>query len=268
MTRQKPQRTPNNKVLRDNLVSVLGGDKLVPPANYLVLDLETTGLHVGSARIWQLGLYIVADGVPQHEGGLSIWLQTPEADLKKADFEINRRANLKRPQAFNRITKDDKFYADEGAAFLKEVKTQGVDRIQGLTTFINLIHSYVEAGFPIVGQNVAKFDLPHIEWECKTQGVDLDLSKMKLIDTGIMIKAATLGRKRVPRESDMEFYRRVGYERAKGVYFAIERFAIPYWDLDTMYDLDMTAAHNAGFDCYVTSLILKHLLLDAIGETV
>jgi DNA polymerase III epsilon subunit-like protein len=257
-------REPDAGTMKYNLTRILGGDELVMPRSYIVIDLETTGLSVGQAVIWQIGVYPVLDGEPRYKQGHSVWVHTDPAQLKEATFEINRRTG--RSWSGERGLVKDGEYQDKELEFVEEVQSKGVGRKAALEATADLLRSYEDAGYPTIAQNGYRFDRVHLDHEFKYSGVDYRFPQAKLIDVGILFKAAVMKRRILGRETPGAFYDRVSSERAKGVFYALEKALIPHYNLIEKHGIDMARAHNAGWDCYVTSLVLRSMLEEVLGE--
>ena len=254
--------------LRTNLIRVLGSSDLQLPANYLVLDLETTGLEAGSSYIWNIGLFSVLDGKPQHASncGENLYLAYAPEIIATAIFEINRRrANILGISEANvdletRVC-DAAYYKVE-QQFVNEVTAKGKDPKQILQYVFDVIELYTGNGWPLVGQNFTSFDLQHLAYTAARHGLKFNVPYERLIDTGLLIKSAFLGRNFACNENCQEFYTRIKEERAKGVFYGLEKFCIPHWRLDQKYFVDVNQIHGAGMDTWITSLVLKELIND------
>jgi DNA polymerase III epsilon subunit-like protein len=242
---------------------VMPDQALKIPDTYLVIDIETTHPEIGLGQIWQLGLYPVLDGVPVYKDGMAINLDLSENILTQASFEIKRRmvdAGKLDKEAL-RTDSIPSGYEKFAAEFVDEVKSSGVSPKKALESFADIIKQY--SNYCTVGHNFVSFDVPYLEHAFLAYGVDYKFNEDKMLDTGLIIKATRLYMRKLARETNRAFFARVRSRRAKGVYFAIERFCIPYWQLNTRYGIEVSKAHNAGYDCYITSLILNELLKEA-----
>lgn len=250
------------ETLAYNLKRVLANDDLKMPQNYLVLDLETTTLDPISGAIWQYGILPVAGGqVLGSKTGTSVNLLLPAPELEKAAFEIERRRDTvvaRDPQIPKELA-----LKQASADFVSEVSLTGVAPRLALEILLDLIKCYEKPSHFLVGQNFAKYDLPFIEYYAKRWGLKFERNTDRVIDTGMLIKAGVLRRHILERETVMQFYARVAYERASGVYYALEKFCVPYWHLDTKYGIDVTKAHDAGYDCHITDIVLRELVAEA-----
>jgi DNA polymerase III epsilon subunit-like protein len=261
----------NIDTLKYNLNVILGNQMRLPD-NYMVLDLETTGTEYYNSHIWQVGLYPVLNGKPETDPikGTTLYVKQPKEALEKATFEITRRwaksVGIEPHRAESLVMPESEAYKKIEKDFVNEVNDNGVEEAEAMKIVTDLVTSYAKQYYPIVGQNFVRFDCPFIEYTCARVGMPFQFPSSKLIDTGILIKSSILGRRIGKDETCKTFYTRVSNERAKGVYFALERFAIPYWSMDVKYGIDITKAHDAGYDCYVTSLVMTELFNDCIKE--
>jgi hypothetical protein len=253
-------------ILKDNLARALRSPRLALPSNYLVFDLETTDLEFRRGVIWQIGLYPVMNGVPVEgsDKGLSFFLETPEEQLRANKFEINRRAmrNGDAGDTANALLEQSE------EAYVAEVKSKAVPRQAAFRNVCEMMQAYIDNGWPIVGQNLVHFDIPFFEYDSARNGSGFKFPVEGVVDVGILIKAAKLQMRYLERETLREFFNRVYSIRAKGVFFAIEKFCVPYWGLEAKYGVDLKQAHAAGYDCWITSLILQEMVADALSGTV
>jgi DNA polymerase III epsilon subunit-like protein len=253
---------PNVDTLYFNFVAMLGTSQLVMPPSYLVVDTETTGFSPDKDRIWQIGVYVLQDGQAPYEHGQSFWLQTDEQILQHAMFEINRRTGRPTPGRDSGFIKDA-VYEQSKTAFVEDVGSRGVDRNAAFMALITMINAYTAQGSMLVGQNICRFDSKFVGAECKRLGIEFSLDYEKVLDVGILFKAACLERRKIPRETNKQFLFRVAEERAKGVKWSVERL-VDFYHLDVKYGVDLANAHDAGIDCWITHLALREMLLSAM----
>jgi DNA polymerase III epsilon subunit-like protein len=251
---------PDRAVLAKNLVKVMG--KLEMPPNYMVFDLETTGVSPSADLIWQFGAFTCTAGKPKHERGVALYVRIPEERALASDFEIKRRSS--------RLVKNgaqvQESYDRCAREFADEVKLKGKDLATQLKTVVTAMEMCIKEGWPIVGQNCVGFDFPFVAKACKDLGITANLHPEKIVDTGLMIKAAKLKMEIKDGEDPFRFYSRVNAVRARGCFFAIEGFCVPAFKLVEKYGVDTDKAHDAGYDCYLTSLILNELVEWAKGS--
>ena len=240
------------------------------PSNYLVVDIETSALQPNDGFIWNIGMRATLDRAPQSEKGEDFYLLQPPAMLKTATFEINRRKanaqSIPLDKSSSHIpVRDDQYYKAE-QSFVDEVTSKGKDPKVVLQHVADTINMFVDNKWYLAGQNICKFDLFWLDYHFKYYGIKCDLPVDRIIDVGVLIKAAQLRRSQAVNESCKAFYHRVASERAKGVFFALERFCVPYFGMIEKYGLDMSQAHGAGFDCYLTDLVFKELVNEVLAS--
>ena len=254
------------EVLRHNLTWLFGNPPVVPPT-YAVVDVETTGFSPGRDKIWQIGFYMVKDGVPvfNKKRGLSFLLETSEEELLSNRFEIERLATI-RMSRFAESLDEATRKAEDHYLSRFTGKNPPEDREQGLRGAADFLTMCAHNNYPIIGHNLVRFDIPFIETECEQAGVDYRFPEVGVVDTGMLIKAAELQRRVLDTEygRPLSFYRRISGERRRGTFYALAKFCFQYWRLDLKYGVDLADAHDAGYDCWVTSLVLHELIGDAL----
>ena len=231
--------------------------------DYTLVDLETTGLDPGKCHIWQIGLMMMENCEPSKTSpeGMSLYLDLPSDILRTNQYEINRRAcnacagGIPTAQALK----------DAEEQYVEEVHQKGLHPGDTMREVLNILSDVYKGGGTLAGQNIVKFDLPFLEYQARVLGHPFRVPVNRIIDIGMHIKAAKINIEKGQYETPKEFYLRIGNTRAKGVYFAIERFCIPYWSLNTRFVLDRTRLHEAGYDCFITAMVIHHLLRDAYG---
>lgn len=250
-------------VAAHNFQAVWPGAVVEFPKNSLVVDVETTGLEPRSGRIWQVGLYVTRGGLalPGWECGAAFPLQTPETALLANDYNVQVR--VKRRLAAGESDADAaRLFDEEKAAYLEECRT-GFDRKEIMTQLADLVSDAAAHSWPIIGHNLAGFDLPFIEYEWARLSIPQKFPECCILDTGILLKACQLHARCMPGEAPRTFYSRIKAIKAKGVFFSLSVFCAEYWRLAELYNVDMRSAHDAGFDCWLTSLVLWHMLEDS-----
>lgn len=241
-------------VLRHNLTHVMAGSIVMPPT-YLVLDLETTNPDPASGQIWQIGFYPVIDSRPSYDRGTSIYVKQPRTVLAKADFEIEHRAQR------SGTTTDA-----ARQAFIAEVESRGVEPQQALTVAAALIDTFIRSRHYLVGQNFVKFDIPMFNYSCLQHGVGaVSFPKSQLIDIGMLIKSGLTRRRALSYEAPRDFYYRVSEERSR-CRWSLERAVVPHFKLVEKYGVDISQAHDAGYDCWITAVALQEIITYAAAE--
>ena len=192
-----------------------------------MIDIETSGLKLSRDVVIQYGFMLVLDNVPQDPVAINI--KRPAGIISAKITEITG------------ITDKD--------------LQQGQEPERALTQLAELIRDMLQLGY-IVGHNVVNFDLRMLHYEFKRYNIDLDIPDDKVIDTGILVKASQLNADRGPKETWVAWARRVGSIFAKGVYWSLDRYCIQAYELEEL-GANKSLAHNAGYDCYLSHLVLK-----------
>jgi len=251
---------PDRDVLAKNLTVVMG--KLEVPANYMVLDIETTGFSPVKDDIWQFGAFTSMDGSCKHAQGVAFHIALPDDRLRRATFEIGLRADRLVKTGMSQEEAHEKGFED----FKKELAEKGKDAKTQIGIVVEGVKKCVTNGWPLVGHNCINFDLPFVVETCKRFGIEFSTPTRCVVDTGTMIKAAKLKITIGDGEDLISFYRRVNNVRAKGCYYNLGEFCVQAFQLTQKYGVDVGKAHDAGYDCYLTSLVLRELVDWAKGN--
>ena len=208
----------------------------VLPKDYLVLDLETSGLRWNPAPgkkadvIVQIGYAAVKDGLV----------------VENNAHYLRRAAGTMSPEA-ERITR-----INDG--MLQQFGEPPMEFYQRLLPMLQL---YMDSNCMIVGHNAISFDMPFLNAELGREGLSFDYSNDRLLDTGCLFKAVQLETVPGPDETLGMFLRRVRHTRSR-VKWNLS-YAMATLELDREFDLDLDQAHDAGFDCLMTQMLFEKL---------
>lgn len=201
------------------------------PDDYLVIDVETTGLPNMDREeyVTQFG-YAVVQGrqIVDNEATL---LKTPPGWIN--------------PEASRVTGITDEMIQRDGAdprAFYEEL-IKLFDLYRGTSMF--------------VGHNIAKFDCPFLEADLGHYGHKFKFDMNGVIDTGMMFKASQLFAAPSDGETLGQFFARVSEIRSRTRWNLV--FAMRRLGLDMKYGINVDEAHDAGFDCKMTHLLLEDL---------
>ena len=200
------------------------------PDDYLVIDVETSGLHPGNDCIIQVGICPVRGRQPGDWHG--IYVQRPGLKLNPKVIEVTG------------ITE-------------KDLAEKGVPAKMVFAEVFDLFSWYRDKGFMFVGHNVAGFDCPFFENDLLRNGFKWKFDHSEIIDTGGLVKGAQLETRFREKESLRDYWMRIRNIRARGVFWALDRYCIPTFKLDQKYGVDTKQAHDAGYDCWVTHLLFE-----------
>jgi DNA polymerase III epsilon subunit-like protein len=236
--RVSPERNPTVASVYDVVKGVAkrcpGG---VLPRAYLVLDIETNGLH------WNPPKGKKPDVVAQLG-----WAAVNSQQLVRSGFWY-----AKRPSGTMKGTK-----ASEVNGITDEMLAErGIQPRDMYARAMSLIGLYRESGCMFMGHNFMKFDKPFIEAELGRNGVEFEFPRNGCIDTGMIFKAAQMGVAPAEDEDLTGFFARISAERSR-VRWKLELAAQKY-GLVEKHNLDMTKAHDAGFDCRLTHYFFEEM---------
>jgi DNA polymerase III epsilon subunit-like protein len=208
------------------------------PDSYLVLDLETSGFayknpHSSDGRfdvVVQIGYAVVKDR--QLVDCAAHLIKRPRGTMKGEALEVTG------------ITDD----------MLQE---RGLEPANIIPKVLELIDLYKSVNGMFVGHNIMTFDAPFMHHDFKRAGFDVEITKEECLDTGAIIKAARLGLTPSMMETLAEFQHRIRYIRSR-VKWNLE-ISTELLNLNELHGVDMAHAHDAGYDCRVTHLVLEEL---------
>jgi DNA polymerase III epsilon subunit-like protein len=219
-----------------------------PPRDYLVIDVETTGLSVTQDLITQVGFCQVLDGRAVGRGSVVLnWDQDKRIDqdwfrerLNKCEREMNARG------ATCHMTYD-------------VVTRTGFEPQMVMEGFFAMIDEAVRAGHAIVGHNHIAFDIPLLQSHASRflGRPDFTINMDLAWDTGMIEKARQLALLPSAAMTRSDFFKDVRRRFAKGVLWSLDKVCVPTYHISEKYDLNFAEAHEAGFDCYLTHLVLE-----------
>lgn len=240
------------------------------PDNYLVFDLETTGLEPHSDLIMQLGFCIVRDGKPVEQMGVMLdWTKMPKF-LPKEKWQTFK-AKLDK-------TKQQVEFKNGMATGKKYQFTFERMQDEGIHPLIALNHLYdlfVEARKHrrfFIAHNGYHFDVPFIEGHfdvflgtrAKELGTEerppFYIDDNELFDTGMVEKGSQCQMMPWSTDTVRSWSLRTHNERIRNVRWALDTACVPRYGLQKKYNLDLDSAHDAGFDCYVCHLLFQEYL--------
>ena len=187
--------------------------------DYIVFDFETTGFYPGTAHVIQISALKVASGKVVEEFNRFI----------KIDFPVPAEA-----AAVHGITD-------------AVLEAEGVSATEAWTDFLE----FTGPDLPLVGHNIANFDVPFLEYQFREYGFPIP-ARARYVDTAAIYKAKLLEEKQLEGESNWDFFRRIGDTRAAGVYFQLTLLCAGLG-----IDISAFTAHRADSDVGMTDLIYR-----------
>lgn len=214
------------------------------PDRYLVIDIETTGLEIGTDLIIQFGWVGVTDREIVSEGSVFLdWTRESRVDQEWLRQQLAAVAE--------RMAEKGHTCPHDYARLSQE----GGEPISVLQSIAAMLAAWDDQETALVGHNLYTFDLPHLaahfEGWLEQSGVPWG---GPLVDTGLIVKAAQLQLFPWPEEGLEEWYVRVRD------YHTRVRWALP-WCMETLgiaVDPQRQSAHSADYDAYMTYRLLEH----------
>lgn len=283
------------------LVSRLNNRELWDPKcfrpNYLVFDIETTGVNFTSNRINQFGVLLVKDGIGSVNSAIAKYINTPYSpvvwsaiyaglDSRSRQFLTLLRkegCNLDEvkkaiddndgscqgveciPESIRQLREDDgslrfQTAVDKTKISSKTCKEKGLEREQALLQFKSIIERAASRRFPLVGHNHLGFDIPFMDTELRMFcGCKLEYDPELILDLGLIEKSVEIKSPIKKNESAASFYARIANRRSRAK-----------WDLDNhcffkyklaRFGVDPTKEHlSAGYDCFVSHCLMRAML--------
>ena len=226
---------PAMKGLLLELSSRLGCKDDISNLNVVYLDIETTGVQLGKSSIWQIASVRFSGGKEVERFNRIIKI-TREA-FESCPLEVRQSIHLDWDVVS--AGEDEAVVLNDLLAFLSKDKS------------------------PILGHNIRSFDLGHLGVACmKYPSLDKQMfeaafAPARIIDTGVIVKAAQMNRVFFPNETAVEFMEGIRNERIRSL-----RWSLAY--VVEQLGLTLTGnAHDALIDC-----LTLHNLITRIIEAV
>lgn len=229
------------------------------PRDYLVVDIETTGVERGLDLIVQIGHCYVLDGVPVDRSGTVLdWTSHPAINRQ---WLADRMVRVKRQVEFDR---DGRPTGKRYHLTYDRLRDEGADPVAILRVYRDWFAKLRADRRFFVSHNGISFDGPFLDEAFqKFLGTSHSFLDGEMFDTG-MIEKALRGNLGVwTEDSPKDFFERVGKRPLKGVRWALDAFAIPAHNLHVKHALDMSLAHTADYDAYLCHLLFQHYLGEA-----
>lgn len=240
------------------------------PDNYLVFDLETTGLQPKNALITQFGYCLVKDGKPVDQMGIILnWAAMPQDKFPHDRLKF-RLEEVKRHVEFKNGVPTGKKYQ----VTFDRMVNEGVHPIEALGLIHDLFTEVRKQRRFFVAHNGYHFDVPFIETAFDQFIGDKKLFTDKvyppfyfddyeLFDTGMVEKGSQSQSIPWGGDTPRSWSIRTHNEILRNVKWALDVSCVPRHGLAKEFNLDMASAHDAGFDCYVCHLLFEKYKLYA-----
>jgi len=221
--------------------------RVVFPDDYLVIDTETSGANVAKDFITQVGWCVVKDRRSVTHG--DIVLDWTKSDGVNQQWLGERMATTKQALA----NRGGQQHTD-----MRRMADEGLPPVEVLYQYWEMIDGVRTSGGYLLAHGGYHFDVPILRQHFREfLSLDLDPASIRLIDSGLMEKAAQAGMLPWPNDTLAGYFERVADARLRGVYWSLDRHCVGAYGLVEKYQLDMSAAHGAGFDCLCAHLVFE-----------
>lgn len=211
------------------------------PRDFLVVDIETLGFQPEHDKVVQLGLCFVRDLKPHHE-----FFQDDYLTL-----------TLRWPA--------DCFIGKEGAIGVHGIdanksREEGVDPVEAFSLLADMT-TYARANRMLLcGHNLYSFDLPFLQTAANQLDVPLVFDGCGLLDTALLVKTMRMGIEAQAGERPLDFWKRArNLYCPKGMRYNLDNYCMSRFSLSEKYGVSSDQAHDAGYDCFLTYLVVKEL---------
>lgn len=217
------------------------------PENYYVFDCETTGLDTNKDYITEIGLIVVTNRRPESDP-VTVYLNWLRPGVIGAnDFKSRVNYTRKKLREINK----EYHYKEEN------LKTKGKDP----GGIIEVLYKYFKEqqdnhGYFLTHNGINYDTLILQSHFARVLGKQFEFDPKYVIDTGLLEKARQTNIWIGDNEHLASFYARIldKYSRSK---WSLTDHCIPKYRLHEMHNLDLSKAHNAGFDCTATHLLFE-----------
>jgi DNA polymerase III epsilon subunit-like protein len=239
----------------NQLFKLIGRDRFRSfPDDYLVLDTETTGVDFKQDLIWQVGHCLVNGRRPGDRGGVLLdWTRHPkinQAWLKQ------RLVDTKQKVEFDR---DGRPTGKTYHISYERMAAEGVEPEPILREYLNWLREAHQDRLFFIAHNGYRFDAAMFQAHFdRFLGQRWLFDEWELFDTGMVEKASQAMMAPWPTDTMRSFAKRVDSQRLRGIKWSLDQHCVPRYKLVERHHLDMAAAHDAGFDCYLCHLLFEH----------
>lgn len=216
------------------------------PEDYVTFDTETSGLDSDRDVIIQIGwCRVVRRKVVENKAIIMNWRPI----LDDAEFQI----------LANRLQKTSNSMAGKGHDFLWSMDTMvknGVPPIDAFSQFAKVL----SRSPVLVGHNIWRHDYKFID-RCSRRLTQrpIGIPDTRMFDTMSIVKAAQSGATPVPGDSYRSYSDRAANAGGNKYKCSLDRFCVETLELDKDYGVDVTKMHDAGYDAWVTALLVEQL---------
>jgi hypothetical protein len=216
------------------------------PTHYLVVDTETNSLDVMSDACLpvQVGWLAAEHGAVKHHGALLLDWSRPGTGVDPAwlaeTLEATRAGMAARGHPYH-VTID-------------RMKSEGVDPVEGLGAFADLIAQALDGGFWVAGHNLIGFDLPLLARVFRQRlGRAPAIPPGRVLDT-MLVERARMLKRCPPADGDGDHVAWLeGVRKVRTVKSNLGEHCVEVYKLA----VDASKAHDAGADCRTNYLLIE-----------
>lgn len=209
------------------------------PTSYLVVDTETLGVRPLVDRMIQIGFCLVKDGRIDN----SLWTGDYMSLTMKLDKEC--------------FTGAEEAVKVHGLSY-EHCQEHGMEPKAVMEAACDILTYARNNNLMVVGHNFYRFDKGFIETEMGRYGLPCKFVEGEILDTAMLVKGMQINIMPDTNESNYAFWSRVSNMRCKGIYFNLDRYCMQRFDL-VKYGATKDSAHDAGYDCYLTHLVMTEM---------
>jgi DNA polymerase III epsilon subunit-like protein len=216
------------------------------PEDYLVVDVETSGLSTEYDVVVQLGWLRAVGGREVERGAIVLdWSQVLDGhDLRQLERRLGETAAKMSAAGKGRGWTLDRLRA-EGLH-----PARAVDKLAG----------FLGRRPVLVGHNPWRFDLPLLDkLAARLRGLPLGVPPNQCIDTAAMVKAAQSGCTPRPGETYRDYAARANAAGGNKYLSSLDRFCVGRFRLASRHGVDVAKTHDAAYDCWVCHLVYEDL---------
>ena len=225
------------------------------PDDYLVIDTETTGVKLQCDYITQMGHCLVKGRKVVDRGSFVLdWTKHPGVDQRWLQERLlETRLHVERNRDGSQTGRTYHMTYDKMAS-------EGVEPTAVMQHYLDWFKETAANKMVFVGHNSYNFDANILQAHFRRLFADdWKFDEWGMFDTGMVLKASQAAMAPWEGETPGQFYKRVNSQFLRGIYWSLDRYAVPTYKLADRYGLDMKQAHDASFDCYVTHLLFETL---------
>lgn len=213
--------------------------------SYDTLDTETTGFDLTTSKIWQVGAVKFDDHkcVEQLDLILSIEREDYDRAFLPKDREPTEADIAKRNELLEMVHLD-----------WDRILRKGVLPLHGIVELAKFLAGRNDR--PIVGNNVRSFDMPRIMMMCsQIAGRPVQLPMDRVLDLGVIVKAAQCNASMLSDETPGEFMNRIAGIRAKAIYWSVD-----YMVKQLNLPIQLDTLHDAVADCKTLAVVIDYIM--------